>query len=98
MESTEKNENKQHYNSRGEKVKDIVLGFFLGIFVCLMLLAIASSRSAVGLLSFFSIAYLIAIVFLFLKQRSYFAIGMILSIILPLITVGGCLYFFPLKL
>jgi len=93
MESTEKNENKQHYNTRGQKVHDIVLGFLLGIFVCIICGMVGLSRPSFGFLSFIAIAYLIAIVFLFLKQRSYFAIGMILSIILPLITVGGCLYF-----
>jgi len=83
-------------SNRGDKIKEIVAGFFIGIFAYVILGMIAISLNSMTLGWIFGLAFVLSIFLLFIKHRQYIAIGLVLSIVIPLITIGGCAYFIRL--
>lgn len=92
-----------YYETTGQKTKDFLLGFFgiwlmgailTGIFY-LIFLAFPNSIISFGLSSLFSLIELIlaigGIIYFRRIGRRYIAIGIITSIVLPILIFGACL-------
>ena len=97
MEENEVTDKEKQNISRGDKIKEIVVGFFLGILTYVILGIISMSIQSYASAWISGLAFLLFIFYFFIKGRKYFAIGLILSVVIPLITVGGCLYFIGLR-
>jgi hypothetical protein len=88
------NKEQSYYDdNKGKKIRDIVFGFFGGLFVCIIIGGIFAQSGAAGAVAIWLsvIAYITAIIIFLSKGRKYIAIGLILLAIVPLIVLGGCL-------
>jgi hypothetical protein len=89
-----------YYNDKNKKYSDTGLGCVSGIlFAAIMFgIAVTSYRSATVIIILATIAAIIAILLSFIKGRRFIGIGLLLSIVLPLVIFGGCiLIFHPFK-
>jgi hypothetical protein len=86
----------QYYTNAGRKVIDCVVGFFAPTALYMLLLplnmlaAISAVFSIVWLLLLF-VAYILAIVLCFVYGRRFFAIGLLVALLIPLLLFGACL-------
>jgi hypothetical protein len=102
-----------YYNTQNKKTADFSKGFFFNVLIGIIVIAInffigASNMSGTGGISItnkiIGVVVLLAVIFLevvllkkYFKERRYIAIGLLSSLILPLLVSGACSIMFLLK-
>jgi cytochrome bd-type quinol oxidase subunit 2 len=93
---TDQEQSKSYYNNSNRKAFDVFIGFLGGLLLLLFTeggyITDSLSPFRPSLSLFLLIATIVSVlIFIFFRiKRRYIAIGLILSVAIPLILVGGC--------
>lgn len=85
-------QNNEFYSQKGKKTGDLGNGILAGLgYVIFAFLIIISLKGNSAAILTAILIYLAGVVFYLFKRRGYFALGLVLIVVVPLAIFGGCM-------
>jgi len=89
------NQNRNKTVGTPNKVSDTIAGFFMGIAYFIVSMIILNMNHFYKINSFLIglliVIYSSIIIYFIIKKRSFISIGLVLTVVLPIAVVGGCI-------